>query len=216
MATKNIYVNQDFNKQEIQNVSIEKLANDPSGLGLYAGRIWVNTTDLRTKWYDGVAIHTLAHKSDLEAFGALVSLHDASTGIPTVGSGDAGAIRKGDYWIISVGGTITGLSGNSAILQAGDLIYAAVDGASAAASFYGVQANLNLPGNIAQAEIVTLATLTANTATAIPTTFTNNVYSVQVFNSANEDITSGLHINSTNQITSNVALTGLTIRVIGN
>lgn len=65
--------------------------------------------------------------------------HDASGGaLPTVGTGTAGAIRKGDFWIASVAGTITGLGA----IEVGDQIFAKVNGAAIASDFFVVQTNL--------------------------------------------------------------------------
>lgn len=214
MAVNQIYTHRDHNAQEIRNFSVEKLAADPSGLGLYEGRLWQNTTDARYKAYIGGAIRVLAYKSDLETFGALVGTHDASGGsLPTVGSGDAGVIRQGDYWIISVAGTLAGISGET-VVAPGDMLFSSTDAPALASDWYAVQTNLDLPANLLQYEIVALASLPANTPTAIPTTFTT-VAGVQVFNSGGVDITAGLQVTSGDTLESNIALTNLSIRVVG-
>jgi hypothetical protein len=70
--------------------------------------------------------------------GTFVGAHDASGGaVPTTGSGPSSAIEKGDYWRISVAGTISGLG----TLRAGDVIYAKSAGASAASDFFAVENN---------------------------------------------------------------------------
>jgi hypothetical protein len=71
--------------------------------------------------------------------GQLVGSFDASGGLlPTTGSGLAGAIMQGDYWRISVGGTITDLG----TLEVGDALIARVNGAADPAEFFALQANL--------------------------------------------------------------------------
>lgn len=81
--------------------------------------------------------------SAVAALGQLVGNHDASGGnLPTTGSGDGGAIVKGDYWRVTTAGTIPGLSPVEE-LENGDVIHAAVDNASDASEFFAVQANLN-------------------------------------------------------------------------
>lgn len=215
MATKSVYVNLDLQQQELRNVSLEKLSTDPTGGDLYEGRIWYNTTDDRVKYYDGTAVKQVAELDDLEIFGALVGTHDASTGIPTAGSGVAGAIRQGDYWIVTTAGTIAGLSGASTVLSVGDFLFAATDGAATAADFYGVQTNLDIPASIPQVEEVTLSSLPANTATAIPTTFTN-VYSIEAYDSSNNKIELCIAGASTAPTAeSNVTLTNVNFRVVG-
>jgi hypothetical protein len=71
--------------------------------------------------------------------GQLVGSFDASGGLlPTAGSGLAGAIMQGDYWRISVGGTITDLG----TLEVGDALVARVNDAADPAEFFVLQANL--------------------------------------------------------------------------
>lgn len=71
--------------------------------------------------------------------GQLVGSFDASGGLlPTAGSGLAGAIMQGDYWRISVGGTITDLG----TLEVGDALIARVNAAADPAEFFALQANL--------------------------------------------------------------------------
>lgn len=75
----------------------------------------------------------------IASLGKLVGAHDAGEGdLPSTGSGPNGAIVAGDYWRISIGGTITGLGE----LEPGDVIVAAVDGADEASEFFALQANL--------------------------------------------------------------------------
>lgn len=64
--------------------------------------------------------------------GQLVGNHDASTGLPTTGTGISNAIDKGDFWYITTPGTISGL-GDLAI---GDVLFAKVNNAAVAADFF--------------------------------------------------------------------------------
>ncbi len=52
-------------------------------------------------------------------------------------------IQKGDYWIISVAGTIAGISG-STILTVGDILMATADSAALAADFAGIETTESL------------------------------------------------------------------------
>ena len=131
-----------LDENEVRNVSLEKLAADPSGAGLFEGRIWLNTTDGVIKLYRSGEIKILAFLSDVLDRGAFVGAHDASTGIPTTGSGEGGAIEAGDTWTISVAGTIVGILGDDE-LSVGDILIATADGANSAAQFVGVQRNLD-------------------------------------------------------------------------
>jgi len=150
MAKKNTYVDQDFNQQEIQNFSIEKLAAHPTGGDLFEGRAWQLTTDDHVYHYSGGQVRQIANIDDLNKFGSLIpGGHDASGGlIPTQGSGvdDLGAadlsIEAGDTWRITVAGTIVGLASGSDELDAGDVLIALVDTAATASDFMAIQLNL--------------------------------------------------------------------------
>jgi hypothetical protein len=67
--------------------------------------------------------------------GQLVGDYDASgDAFPTTGTGDGGAIDKGDYWYITVSGTPPGFD----TLEVGDVLFAKVDAANDASEFFRV------------------------------------------------------------------------------
>lgn len=68
--------------------------------------------------------------------------HDPTGGLPTTGSGEGGAIRKGDRWRISVAGSIPGLTPQES-LQVNDTLVAKIDSASVVGDFYSVQGNVS-------------------------------------------------------------------------
>lgn len=73
------------------------------------------------------------------SLGQLVGQFDASSGnLPTEGSGEAGAIVKGDYWRVSTAGDIVGLGH----LEIGDALVASANDASDAADYFVLQANI--------------------------------------------------------------------------
>ncbi len=211
MAEKNLYVDLDLNEQSLLNAKVQPVATDPASPA--AGRVWHNNVNGRLAWSDGTNIRYAAHLDDLEQLSAYVGAHDASGGIPSAGSGEAGAIRAGDRWYASVAGTIVGVIGSD-VIEVGDMIVATVDGAAAAADFLVIQTNIDVSA-LPSTEVLTLASLPANTATAIGTGFTT-LHSVQVWDSANEDITSGVVVDrAARDLESNVALTGLTVTTVG-
>lgn len=78
----------------------------------------------------------------ITAMGVFVGDFDASSGaLPTTGSGESGAICKGDYWRVSVAGDITGLT-PSAHVEVGDVLVAKANAASTAADFFVLQGNI--------------------------------------------------------------------------
>lgn len=215
MATENIYKNLDGNRNELKNWSLEKLAADPTGADLYLGRQWMNITDNALRYYDGTDVQTVATLAELSKIGTFQGVHAADGGLVPSSTLDGSDIAAGDFWRVSVAGTITGIGGDDT-LEVGDLIYALSDEASTAADFTAVQVNAELPAGIASTEEVTLAALPANTPTGVPTTF-NNVFSVEVYDSGNEMI--GLHHAGTISaptVESSAALTNVTFRVVGN
>lgn len=78
-------------------------------------------------------------QSAIASIGDLVGAFDASSGnLPTAGNGTAGAILSGDFWRVTVAGDIAGLGH----LEVGDALVAADDGASTAAQYFVLQANI--------------------------------------------------------------------------
>jgi hypothetical protein len=72
----------------------------------------------------------------LASLGKFRGTYDASAGAIPTGTNK----KAGDYWRVTVAGTLTGLTPN-AQLQIGDVVYASIDNATAGADFFSVQAN---------------------------------------------------------------------------
>ena len=85
---------------------------------------------------------TDAINAAITGVGEFAGNHDASSGnLPATGTGVAGAIDKGDYWIVSVAGTIAGLGD----LDVGDVIFAREAGADVAAEFFYLPFSSSIP-----------------------------------------------------------------------
>lgn len=213
-----------MNGNEVREVSYEKLATDPSGPGLYAGRYWFNTTSGKKKFYDGTIIHIVADEAYVQAqiqqIGQSQGAFDASPGLlPVVADliDSDTVIRRGDYWDISVAGTITGIGGDDT-LAIGDVLKFVGTTPTNAAHWIGIQRNINdtLLGN-AKTERQTVA-LVANVPLTVSAASISDVFSVMIFNSAGKEIIvdvdrSGL----ANQriITAKRSLTGVVVEFIG-
>lgn len=105
---------------------------------------------------------------------------DASAGLVPASA----ANEDGDFWRITVGGTINGLLSGPAVLKPGDLLLCSADGATTANKFYTIQSNVdqasatvfglvklysaltasNTDGSVTQAAVVSGLALKANIA----------------------------------------------------
>lgn len=222
---KQVITDLNLNEQEIQNVSLEKLATDPSGAGLYKGRVWHNSTTDLVKRYDGVAVQILADRSyvtsEINKLERLQGAFSAAPGLlPTASNktqGDLTQVIPGDYWIISTGGTIVGIQGDDT-LSTGDKLQYVGGGAATAANWVGIQTNLNdsLIGNVT-GEKQTVS-LTANTPLAVNAATITNIHSIQIYTSAGDEIIIDIQkLGGANQrtITSKKTLTGVVVELLG-
>ena len=99
------------------------------------------TTTIDDSTDDDAIPTALAVYNLVGSIGSLVSDWDASAGLPTEGSGAGGSIAKGDYWMCSVAGSVTGLYPEG--VEPGDIIVATIDDADTGAEFFVLQGNLN-------------------------------------------------------------------------
>ena len=201
----------DLNGLSIKNGGWERLATDPA-TDLFAGRMIYNTTDSRVKYYDGAAWQPVATLADLEQFSTLVGGLDASaSAVPQAGSAAGGDIRSGDRWYVTTSGDIVGIGA----LEVGDMLIAVDDitaGSATATNFIAIQTNADLT-SAAQAESVVIASIPANTATSLGSTFTT-VHSAQFFDATGNEV----HVcfDRVNQeVTASVALTNITASIVG-
>jgi len=199
---------------EIQNVSFEKLAADPTGGDLYEGRFWLNTTDNRVKVYRNAEVKVIAFLSDLVGGGTFS--HDASTGIPTTGSAQGGGVAAGDTYFITVAGTIAGIGGDDN-LDVGDLLIATADGANAANQFIGKQRNLN-DAVLTAGEVVTVNLVAATPLTITASNFNGNVIDAEVYRADGRQVNVRKTLGAGNNqiiLRSNQSLSGLSVRLVG-
>lgn len=84
-----VLVNLNLAGNQILGLRLEVLTADPSGGGLYEGRVWFNSTDDLLKYYNGTAIIPLAAATP----GGLTALTVDNVTIENIGSGSAPSIR---------------------------------------------------------------------------------------------------------------------------
>ena len=192
---KDIETDLNMNGNQLINIVDEKVSTDPAGLT--TARYWFNTTSGKKKFSpDGVAVKIIATEdwvqTAINQIGQAQGGFDASSGaLPTPanttdGGGDT-AIRRGDYWDITVAGTITGIQGADE-LSVGDLLKFTGTTPTNAAHWVGIQRNLNdtLLGNVKR-ESQTVD-LVANTDKIISAATLTYVATIVVFNSAGSEI----------------------------
>lgn len=221
-----VYTDLDLNSNEIKNDRLEQLAADPTGVGLWTGRRWFNTTSNLAKYYDGTSVQVLASQAyviaQLNALGQIQGGFSALAGaLPTAAAktqGDLTAIKKGDFWVITTAGTIAGLSGGATQLSVGDLIQFYGASPTTAADWIAIERNLNdsLVGN-AKTERQTVS-LVANTALAVNAATISDIHSVNVYDSAGTLILLDVQkLGGANQrtLTSKKSLSNIVVELVG-
>lgn len=137
-ATPEIIFNiEDHSGKEICNFSVEKLAVDPSGAGLYEGRVWENTTTGRLKGYLNATSVTFASLADIHGLLALrgvLALGAAATvAAPTVGIGVDSVLMNGYVYRVGgaaaapVGTSLTGLTPIAAVDNGDFVVFTGAD-----------------------------------------------------------------------------------------
>lgn len=210
-----------LNTNEVQNASWEKLATDP--VAPFEGQHWLNTTTNKKKFFISGVTHVVADEAFVEQaiqqIGQTQGGFDASPGLlPVVGDlidGDT-VIRRGDYWDITVAGTIAGIGGADE-LSVGDVLKFVGTLPANAAHWVGIQRNLNdtLLGN-AKTERQTV-NLVANTPLTVSAATMADIHSAQVYNSAGDEIIVEIKKGLPNQriLTAKRSLTGVVVEFVG-
>jgi hypothetical protein len=139
--------------------------------------------------------------------GAFAGSHDASAGLlPTTGTGIASAIDKGDYWLVSVAGNITGLTPITQV-KIGDVLFAKISGATLAADFFVVQSNVDQ----ATTTVAGIARLASVGDVATPTAALLNTTDIITPNLLSQYVTNTTGISRYTQAVTFVASVGLVI-----
>ncbi len=220
---KLFHVDIDLDLNQLKNAVADSLATDP--VSPVEGQFWFNTTDNLLKFYDGTAIKVVADRawvtSEINKLERIQGSFDASSGmLPVAGDktqGDLTQIVAGDYWIISVAGTIAGIGGDD-VLAIGDKLQYVGGGAATPANWVGIQTNLNDAniGNV-KGEKQTV-NLVANTPLNVNAASIANIHSIQVYKSTGEEIIVDIEkLGGANQrtLTSKKSLTGVVVEMTG-
>lgn len=215
--------NIDLDQNEIKNVVIDSVAVDI--VAPIKAQTWFNTVTNLWKWFDGTVNQIVASQAyvtnAIAQLGQIQGIFSALAGaLPTIADktqGDLTAIKKGDFWVISVAGTIAGIQGADE-LSIGDIIQFYGTTPATASDWLGVQRNLNdtLVGTSkTERQIVTLV---ANTPLNVNAATLTDIFSVQTYNSAGTEISLDLQkLGAANQITltSKKALVNINVDMVG-
>lgn len=210
MAENNIYVDKNHNQQSIKDAQFKEVAA-PTFEGHET-----RTISTRQILLGGV-VKTYAFLSDLAQDPVqLAGSLDASGGNLPAGAG----IVPGYKYVVTVGGTIAGIQGDDTLSNGDMLLFigGSPDDAADATQWVGVQQNQNdAKVGAGDFQRITVA-LAANTPlTAIATTLTD-VHSINIYNSAGEEIE--LKVSKTANLNervleSNIALVGVVVEFGG-
>lgn len=70
--------------QQLQSFAVDNLSADPTGAGLYQGRLWWNTTSKLLKYYDGTAVQVVAAQAFANPMTTQYDLiQGGASGVPT-------------------------------------------------------------------------------------------------------------------------------------
>jgi len=222
---RNFYTDVNMNGAEIKDFAIDKLSADPSGAGLYTGRVWYNTTTNLAKYYDGTSIQIFANQAyviqQINQLGQNQGPFDASPGLlPTSTDktvGDLTTIKRGDFWVISVGGTIAGIGGADELVV-GDILQFVGTTPATAADWLGIQRNLDdtkIGDTRTERQTVDLV---ANTPLNVNAATITDIFSVETYDSVGSKIELDISkLGGANQVTleSKKSLTGVKVDLVG-
>ena len=140
---KYFYNDIDLQNNQLIQAKFEKLANDPTPT---TGRFYFNTVSNIFKYYNGTQWISIGASQN-----QFKGSYDAST--PGQFPGNDTTTKAGDFWIVYIAGTQTGIIGSS-VLTIGDLLYANVDNANqTAGNYFSIQSNINAATETAQGYI---------------------------------------------------------------
>jgi hypothetical protein len=151
MAAIKYYAPIDLQKNELQKAKVENLTTTAiNALTATAGQIAFDTTLSQFAYYNGTTWVYLG-----TAVSQFKGNYDAS--VDGVLPGNGTTTLKGDFWVVNVAGTQTGIIGED-YLEVGDLLYANVANADQTpANYFSIQTN-TVPASTTVSGTVQLAT----------------------------------------------------------
>ncbi len=123
-----------LNFNQLLNALQEQLVTDP--VSPVEGQFWYNTTEKRSKYYDGVSVRSVATLDDVEGLLDFKGGYDASTNTPNLETPTAGAVLKGDSYVVTVAGDFF-----TEAVQVGDMLIAKNDDPSTLNEWVRVESN---------------------------------------------------------------------------
>jgi hypothetical protein len=136
-ASKLFGVNIDLDLNQLGNALIENVIVDPTPGVATKGRFVYNTATGRLSYDDGAAIQQVANMNDVAGLLDFKGGYNATTNTPNLVSPAPGVVKKGDYYVVTVGGTFF-----TETLEVGDSLFANIDDPSVLADWTIMQANV--------------------------------------------------------------------------
>lgn len=137
MAEKVFGVNINLDLNQLVSAIIENVIVDPTPSGATKGRFVFNTISGRLLYDDGVAIQQVANLNDVAGLLDFKGGYNATTNTPNLVSPAPGVVKKGDYYVVTTGGTFF-----TATLEVGDSMFANIDDPTVLADWTIMQANV--------------------------------------------------------------------------
>jgi hypothetical protein len=137
MAQKKFLVDINLDLNQLVNARIENGTSFVSGGAGSTGRVVYDTSDQRIKYDTGTALLTVATLNDVAGLLDFKGGYDASTNTPNLETPSAGAVLKGDFYVVTTAGTFFGVD-----LEVGDSLFAESDNPSAVTDWVILQGNV--------------------------------------------------------------------------
>ena len=139
MAEKEFGVDLQLGLNQLLNARVENGTGFVSGGIASKGRVMYDTTLQRILYDDGANLQTIANLTDVAGLLDFKGGYNATTNTPNLTSPVAGTIFKGDYYVVTTGGTFFGQ-----VLAIGDSLFANINDPLTLADWTLVQGNVVL------------------------------------------------------------------------
>lgn len=136
MAQKVFYVDINLDLNQLKSALVENVIAPTTPSVATKGRFVYNTVASRMQYDDGVAIQSIATLTDIVGGLNFKGGYNVLTNVPDLVTPIAGAVKKGDYYVVTTGGTFFGQT-----LEIGDSLFARIDDPALLVDWVLIQGN---------------------------------------------------------------------------